>query len=77
MLGRSAAALEHYLALEGKASVRLVCMDLAPGYRALVRKHFPNARIVADRFHVIRLINHHFLACWLDPARAGIAACVP
>ena len=36
---------------------------------ALVRKHFPNARIVADRFHVIRLINHHFLACWkeLDP----------
>ena len=24
-----------------------------------------NARIVADRFHVIRLINHHFLACWL------------
>ena len=25
--------------------------------------------IVADRFHVIRIINHHFLACWreLDP----------
>ena len=39
-------------------------------YRALVRKYFPNARIVADRFHVIRLINHHFLACWreIDPA---------
>jgi len=31
---------------------------------------FPNAHIVADRFHVIRLVNHHFLACWkeLDPA---------
>jgi transposase len=28
--------------------------------------HFPNARIVADRFHVIRIINHHFLACWRD-----------
>ena len=41
-------------------------MDLAAGYRALVRKHFPQARIVADRFHVIRLINHHFLACWRD-----------
>jgi len=25
-------------------------MDLAPSYRALVRKHFPQARIVADRF---------------------------
>jgi hypothetical protein len=35
-------------------------MDLASAYRALVRKYFPQARIVADRFHVIRLINHHF-----------------
>jgi transposase len=45
-------------------------MDLASHYRSLVQKHFPNARIVADRFHVIRLINQHFLACWrdLDPA---------
>jgi len=25
----------------------------------------PN-RIVADRFHVIRLVNHHFLTCWRD-----------
>ncbi len=71
VLGRSEAALEAYFqSLEGKAEVRIVCMDLASHYRALVRKHFPNARIVADRFHVIRLINHHFLACWreLDPA---------
>jgi transposase len=47
-------------------------MDLASVYRALVRKHFPKAKIVADRFHVIRLINHHFLACWraIDPAGA-------
>jgi len=70
VLGRSEAALEaDFQRLEGKAEVRLVCMDLASHYRALVRKHFPNARIVADRFHVIRLINHHFLACWreLDP----------
>jgi transposase len=69
-LGRSEAALEPWLRrLEGKAEVRLVCMDLASAYRALVRKHFPNARIVADRFHVIRLVNHHFLACWreIDP----------
>jgi hypothetical protein len=38
----------------------------------LVRKHFPKARIVADRFHDIRLINHHFLACWreIDPVGA-------
>jgi transposase len=70
VLGRSEASLERYLQrLPGKDQVRVVCMDLASVYRALVRKHFPNARIVADRFHVIRLINHHFLAFWreLDP----------
>lgn len=71
VLGRSEASLEDWLSrLKGKELVKVVCMDLATGYRALVRKHFPNARIVADRFHVIRLVNHHFLACWkdLDPA---------
>jgi transposase len=46
--------------------MQMVCMDLATSYRSLVRLHFPNARIVADRFHVIRIINHHFLACWRD-----------
>ena len=73
VLGRSEASLESYLrSLEGKELVEVVCMDLAPGYRALVRKHFPQARIVADRFHVIRTVNHHFLACWkeFDPVGA-------
>jgi transposase len=69
-LGRSQLALESYLQrLEGKHLVQIVCIDLASSYRAIVRKHFPNAKIVADRFHVIRLVNQHFLACWrqLDP----------
>jgi transposase len=71
VLGRSEIALEAYLQrLQGKDQVRIVCMDLSSTYRAVVKKHFPKARIVADRFHVIRLINHHFLGCWrdLDPA---------
>jgi transposase len=70
VLGRSELSLEAYFQkLEGKAEVRVVCMDLATHYRSLVRLHFPNALIVADRFHVIRIINHHFLACWreIDP----------
>jgi len=67
VLGRSEASLESYLGrLAGKGLVRVVCMDLAASYRALVKKHFPQARIVADRFHVIRTVNHHFLACWKD-----------
>jgi transposase len=70
VLGRTELSLETYLQrLEGKDQVRVVCMDLASVYRSIARKHFPNAIIVADRFHVIRLINHHFQACWreLDP----------
>jgi transposase len=67
VLGRSAASLEGYFhSLEGKHLVRVVCIDLATNYRALVHKHFPNALIVADRFHVIRLVNHHFLNCWRE-----------
>jgi len=72
-LGRSEAALDAYfLSLEGKDLVRVVCMDLATVYRSIVKIHFPKALIVADRFHVIRLINHHFLACWreIDPVGA-------
>lgn len=71
VLGRSEASLESYLEnLPGKEAVRVICMDLSSVYRAIARKHFPNAKIVADRFHVIRLINHHFLTCWreIDPA---------
>lgn len=67
VLGRSDASLEAYFQrLEKKDKVRVVCMDLSSTYRAIVKKHFPKARIVADRFHVIRLINQHFLACWRD-----------
>src|SRR5689334_10426849 len=69
-LGRSEAALAAYfVTLEGKEQVRVVCMDLAAVYRSIVQLQFPNAVIVADRFHVIRLVNQHFLACWreIDP----------
>lgn len=67
VLGRSDNALEAYFQrLQGKHQVQVVCMDLSSTYRALVKKHFPKAKIVADRFHVIRLINHHFLGCWRD-----------
>jgi transposase len=47
VLGRSEASLEPYFQrLEGKAEVRVVCMDLAAHYRASVHKHFPQAVIV-------------------------------
>jgi len=46
--------------LQGRHKVKMVCIDMNSAYRRLVREWFPNARIVADRFHVIRLVNQHF-----------------
>ena len=70
VLGRSEKALEAYLMrLTGRDKVRVIVIDLAETYRGIIRKYFPNAKIVSDRFHVIRLINHHFLKLWqqIDP----------
>lgn len=39
-------------------------VDLSETYRNIMRQYFPNARIVADRFHVVRLVNQHFLKLW-------------
>lgn len=72
-LGRSERSLEVFLdRLEGRDRVKMVCIDLSPTYRSIARKYFPNAAIVADRFHVIRLINNHFLNAWrsIDPRAA-------
>lgn len=69
-LGRSEKSLRSYLhRLEGKERVKVMVMDLSESYRSIARKHFPNALVVTDRFHVIRLVNHHFMATWkhLDP----------
>lgn len=70
VLGRSELALDSYFKrLIGKERVQVVLMDMSETYRAIIKKHFPNAKIVSDRFHVIRLINHHFLKLWqqIDP----------
>jgi transposase len=64
-LGRSEKALAPYLnQLAGKDRVQVICMDLSVTYRATAREHFPKALIVADRFHVIRLVNQRFLETW-------------
>lgn len=70
VLGRSEASLASYFRrLKGKDKVKVVVMDLSSTYRAIARKHFPNAMIVADRFHVVRLIQQQFQKTWskLDP----------
>ena len=63
--GRSELSLRRYLKrLRGKEQVQVVVMDLSETYRSIARRYFPNAKIVSDRFHVIRLVNQHFLKAW-------------
>lgn len=67
VLGRSEASLRGYLhRLPGREKVKVVVMDLSETYRRIARKYFPNAIIVADRFHVVRLVNQHWLKIWKE-----------
>jgi transposase len=64
-LGRSEPSLRPYLqGLRGRDNVQVVVMDLSETYRSIARQYFPSATIVADRFHVVRLINQHFMKVW-------------
>ncbi len=49
-----AAALSH---IKGRERVEHVTMDLSTTYRSFVKGFFPNARITADKFHVVRLLH--------------------
>lgn len=71
-LGRSELSLQSYLGkLSGKSNCRVVVMDLSETYRSIANKHFSSAMIVADRFHVVKLVNHHFLKTWSDIDEVG------
>lgn len=69
-LGRSELSLNRFLdELPGKEHTEVVCIDLSETYRAIVKRHFVNAIIVADRFHVIRLVGQYLMEAWkqLEP----------
>jgi transposase len=70
VLGRSESDLKAFLeGLRGRDKVKIVVIDLSDHYRRIIKKYFPNAKIVADRFHVIRWVNHQFMNAWkqFDP----------
>lgn len=72
VLGRTEAALNAPLRrLRDRYRTRAVVMDLSETYRSIAKKHFPEALIIADRFHVIRLVNHHFLKAWQQQDPVG------
>lgn len=43
--------------IEGKENVKNVILDLCDPFKNFARLHFPNAKIIADKFHVLRLLT--------------------
>jgi transposase len=69
--GRSESELRNYLQqLSGKERVKVICIDLSSNYRRIIQHYFPNAKIVADRFHVVRLLLHQCVQTYqeIDPS---------
>jgi transposase len=54
--GELEAALGH---IPGRENVRFVILDMCDPYRSFAQRFFPNARLVADKFHVLRLLSPH------------------
>lgn len=56
--GRSVAELQQALShIPGRENVEEVVLDLADPFKKFVEEFFPNAELVADKFHVLRLLN--------------------
>jgi len=49
--------IKRLLAFPDRERVELACMDMWNPYREAVQATLPNARIVADKFHVVRMAN--------------------
>jgi len=43
--------------IAGKENVKNVIVDLSPTFRTFAQEYFPQARIIADRFHVTKLMH--------------------
>lgn len=58
VFGRSKAeVLEKVKHISGRDNVEWVVMDLSETYRSITKELFPNAKRVADKFHVLRLLS--------------------
>jgi transposase len=56
--GKSGADLSAQLAhINGRHNVKNVILDLCDPFKNFAREFFPNAKLVADKFHVLRLIT--------------------
>lgn len=60
VLGKGGAELRAALShIPGRENVKQIALDLSDGYKAFAKDFFPNAELVADKFHVLRLLTPH------------------
>lgn len=52
--GELVAQITH---INGRENVKNVVLDMSDSYRSFVKEHFPHARMIADKFHVLRLLT--------------------
>jgi transposase len=56
--GKTAAGLmDTFASVAGRDRVKNVVLDMCDPFKKFAREFFPNARLVADHFHVVRLLN--------------------
>jgi transposase len=55
---RNSIELQKMLAhIPGRENVKYITMDMSGTYRSFAKNFFPNASIIADHFHVVRLLH--------------------
>lgn len=50
----------HFSKIQNKNNVEIVVMDMSNHFRNIVKDSFPNAKIVADKYHVVRQVSWAF-----------------
>lgn len=56
--GKTASGLTQDLAhIPGRENVKNVVLDMSDPFKRFAKENFPNAKIIADHFHVVRLLN--------------------
>lgn len=60
--GKDRSSLHEQLKdIEGRENVKWATCDLSDTYKGFIFQHFPNAQVVADKFHVLRLLHPHLM----------------
>lgn len=62
VLGKDRASIKKQIEhIPGRENVKWVTLDLSETYKGFIFDHFPNAQMVADKFHVLRLLTPHLI----------------